>query len=248
MASQGKRYYWLKLKDDFFLDPRIKKLRKIAGGDTYTVIFLKLMLMTVNSDGVIVHEGIEKNLSDELALKLDEDGKNVEATLIFMQSMQLLKEINPQTFDIPQVRNLTGSESQSAPRVRQHRLNKKLETLQCNILETSSNKNVTTERRDKRKEKEKKPLSMVSLHNFESFISHIRANYINQHIIEILDKHINKYIAISVSKKGYLYNLGTGEDFLGSRAKELWQSLYVLAKEGKLDFIQNKIKDNHERN
>jgi len=45
-----------------------------------------------------------------------------------------------------------------------------------------------------------------------------------------------------------LYNLGTGEDFLGSRAKELWQSLYVLAKEGKLDFIQNKIKDNHERN
>jgi len=94
VAHHGKRYYWLKLKDDFFLDPRIKKLRKIAGGDTYTVIFLKLMLMTVNSDGVLVHEGIEKNLSDELALKLDEDGKNVEATLIFMQSMQLLKEIN----------------------------------------------------------------------------------------------------------------------------------------------------------
>ncbi len=238
MANQGKRYYWLKLKDDFFLDPRIKKLRKIAGGDTYTVIFLKLMLMTVNSDGVLVHEGIEKNLSDELALKLDEDGKNVEATLIFMQNMQLLKEINPQTFDIPQVRNLTGSESQSAPRVRQHRLNKKLETLQCNILETPSNKNVTTEKRDKRKEKEKEPLSIVSLQNFDFFISSIRANYINQLIIEILDKHTNKPIAISVSKKGYLYNLRTSEDFQGSRAKELWQSLYQMAEEGKLDLMQ----------
>ena len=238
MAHHGKRYYWLKLKDDFFLDPRIKKLRKIAGGDTYTVIFLKLMLMTVNSDGVLVHEGIEKNLSDELALKLDEDGKNVEATLIFMQSMQLLKEINPQTFDIPQVRELTGSESQSASRVRHHRLNKKLETLQCNILETSSNKNVTTEKRDKRKEKEKEPLSIVSLHTFDSFVSHIRANYINQLIIESSDKHTNKSIAISVSKQGYLYNLCTSEDFQGSRAKELWQSMYKMAQAGKLDLMQ----------
>ncbi len=247
MANQRKRYYWLKLKDDFFLEPRIKKLRKIAGGDTYTVILLKLMLMTVNSDGVLVHEGIEKNLSEELALKLDEDDKNVEATLIFMQNMQLLQEINPQTFDIPQVRELTGSESESASRVRQHRLNKKLETLQCNILETTSNKNVTTEKRDKRKEKEKKSLSIVSLKSFESFISHIRANYINQLIIETLDKHTNKQIAISVSKKGYLYNLGTGEDFAGIRAKELWQALYALAKEGKLNLIKNKIKDSYER-
>jgi predicted phage replisome organizer len=240
VAHQGKRYYWLKLKDDFFLDPRIKKLRKIAGGDTYTVIFLKLMLMTVNSDGVIVHEGIEKSLSDELALKLDEDNKNVEATLIFMQNMQLLKEINPQTFDIPQVRELTGSESQSASRVRQHRLNKKLEALQCNKDETPSNKNVTTEIRDKRKEKE--PLSIVSLHNFDFFISSIRANYINQLIIEILDKHTNKPIAISVSKKGYLYNLRTSEDFQGSRAKELWQSMYKMAQEGKLNLIQREEK------
>lgn len=84
-----------------------------------------------------------------------------------------------------------------------------------------------------------KLINKNTLSTFESFISHIRANYINQLIIEILDKHINKPIAISVSKKGYLYNLGTGEDFLGSRAKELWQSLYTLAKEGKLGCMQN---------
>lgn len=93
-----------------------------------------------------------------------------------------------------------------------------------------------------------KLINKYTLFTFESFISHIRANYMNQLIIEILDKHINKPIAISVSKKGYLYNLGTGEDFLGSRAKELWQSLYKLSKEGKLNFIQNNTKDSHERN
>ena len=39
----GKRYYWLKLPDDFFGDKAIKRLRKIAGGDTYVIIYLKMM-------------------------------------------------------------------------------------------------------------------------------------------------------------------------------------------------------------
>ncbi len=145
MAAKCKRYYWLKLKQDFFADPRIKKLRRIAGGDTYTVILLKLMLLTVKSDGVLIYEGIENTLALELALKMDEDDKNVEATLIYMQSMNLLQELDPQTYDIPQVRELTGSESESAARVRKHRKKKEVKSLHCNALVTSSNETVTTE-------------------------------------------------------------------------------------------------------
>ena len=33
-----KRYYWLKLRNDFFDSVRMKKLRSVAGGDTYTII------------------------------------------------------------------------------------------------------------------------------------------------------------------------------------------------------------------
>lgn len=36
-----KKYYWLKMTDQFFEDKAIKKLRKIAGGDTYTIIYKK---------------------------------------------------------------------------------------------------------------------------------------------------------------------------------------------------------------
>ena len=42
----AKRYYWLKLKDDYLDSPKIKKLRKIAGGDTYTIIYLKMQLLS----------------------------------------------------------------------------------------------------------------------------------------------------------------------------------------------------------
>ena len=41
----AKRYYWLKLPDGFFRQKAIKKLRKIAGGDTYTIIYLKMLLV-----------------------------------------------------------------------------------------------------------------------------------------------------------------------------------------------------------
>ena len=46
----GKRYYWLKLPDDFFRQKPIKKLRKIAGGDTYTIIYLKMLLIAMKQD------------------------------------------------------------------------------------------------------------------------------------------------------------------------------------------------------
>ena len=68
----AKRFFWLKLKEDYFDSPRIKKLRKIAGGDTYTVIYLKMQLLSIKNQGVIEYEGIEPNFCEELALKLNE--------------------------------------------------------------------------------------------------------------------------------------------------------------------------------
>ena len=43
----GKRYFWLKLDRHFFNNARIKKLRRLAGGDTYTIIYLKLLLLSI---------------------------------------------------------------------------------------------------------------------------------------------------------------------------------------------------------
>lgn len=43
--AQEKRYWWLKLPEDFFNQIEIKLLRKIAGGDTYTIIYQKMLLL-----------------------------------------------------------------------------------------------------------------------------------------------------------------------------------------------------------
>ena len=62
-----KKYYWLKLKEDFFRQPRMKKLRKVAGGDTYTIIYLKMQLLSLENEGTLFFEGIEDDFIDSVS-------------------------------------------------------------------------------------------------------------------------------------------------------------------------------------
>ena len=117
-----KRYYWLKLKDDFFTQKAIKKLRKIAGGDTFTIIYLKMMLIAMKSDGKLYHEGIENNFHEELALELDEDEENVNLTITYLINHGLMVESQNEYF-LPESITNTGSESDSAERVKRFREN-----------------------------------------------------------------------------------------------------------------------------
>lgn len=127
-----KRYYWLKLKEDYFNSPKIKKLRKIAGGDTYTIIYLKMQLLSIKNGGVIQFENIEPTLEEELALKLDEDVENVKITLAFLQAQSLMEMNNNNEYLLLEASNNIGSEGQSAERQRRFQERKKQEALENN--------------------------------------------------------------------------------------------------------------------
>ena len=123
----AKKYFWLKLKSDFFTSKAMKKLRKIAGGDTYTIIYLKLQLLSLKDEGVLFYEGIEPTFYEELALELDEDAENVQATLIFLENARLLEVRSESEYVLTQVPYLIGGEGESAERMR--RLRKKKASL-----------------------------------------------------------------------------------------------------------------------
>lgn len=139
----AKKYYWLKLREDFFRLKEIKKLRKIAGGDTYTIIYLKLQLLSIKNEGRIIFDQVEDDFADELALELDEEIENVRMTLLFLQKHNLLEftEIDGE-YLLPAVLSCIGKESESAERVRKHReklKEKELKALQCNTAVTTCN-------------------------------------------------------------------------------------------------------------
>lgn len=159
-----KRYYWLKLKEDYFNSPKIKKLRKIAGGDTYTIIYLKMQLLSIRNEGIITFERIEPSIQEELALKLDEDVENVAVTLNYLQTQGLIDVNDNDEFLLIEASNNIGSEGQSAERKR--RFDKRKE--QTALL---GNASVTQEKR-------------ISISNSNS-------SYIIKEVIDFLNEKIS---------------------------------------------------------
>lgn len=148
--SENKRYYWLKMPEDFFKSLRIKKLRKLAGGDTYTIIYLKLQLLSLNSEGVLQYKGIEKTFEEEIALEIDEDVENVIVTMNYLRTCGLLEIIDDNHQILPWVIENTGSETASTIRSRKSRAVEK--ALQCNTNATLPQHEGNGEIRDESKE------------------------------------------------------------------------------------------------
>lgn len=152
------RNYWLRLKKDFFSQPKMRKLRRIAGGDTYTIIYLKMELLSINDEGHLYFEGIEENFVEEIALKIDEDPENVQVTISYLMHQGLLEQEDETTFLLPEVLGCIGSEVDSAERVRRYRERK---SLQCNGNALLSNAAVTASNTEIDKDKEKNNKSNI---------------------------------------------------------------------------------------
>ena len=128
--AEPKRYFWLKLHKDFFKRKEIKRLRKIAGGDTYTIIYLEMLLRSIIDDGKLFFDGLEDDFASELALDIDEDEENVKITIQFLLKAGLLEIRSDEEYYLPDTKDSTGSETSTAVRVRRYR--EKQKALQCN--------------------------------------------------------------------------------------------------------------------
>ena len=137
MTLKNKRYFWIQLTQDFFKSKEMKLLRKIAGGDTHTIIYLKMMLISLEDGGCIYYDGLADNLAEELSLVIDENVENIKITLIFLESKGLLTKKSDRDYFLEQVPEMVGSETASARRVRKFRENKL--ALQCNNEVTKRN-------------------------------------------------------------------------------------------------------------
>lgn len=122
----SKRYYWLKLKDDFFRSKEIKKLRRIAGGDTYTIIYLKLLLLSLNTEGKLYFEGLEKTFWEELALDIDEDDENVKVAVSFLLRVGLMEMVDESTAFMTAIPEMIASETDKAALMRKKRQREKV--------------------------------------------------------------------------------------------------------------------------
>lgn len=138
--TDPKRYYWFRLHKDFFQKKEIKRLRRVAGGDTYAVIYLKMLLRSIVDGGKLYFDGYEETFVSELALDIDEDEQNVQITVNYLLKNGLLLECEADEYYLPEASNNTGSETAAASRMR--KLRNKSKELDCNNVTQQCN-NVT---------------------------------------------------------------------------------------------------------
>lgn len=240
----AKKYYWLKLKSDFFASRAMKKLRRIAGGDTYTVIYLKLQLLSLKDEGVLFYEGVEPTFYEEMALALDEDEENVKATLLFLSSMGLIEQKSEQEYILTEVPYLIGGESESAERVRKHRAKIAIEqaeidkkALQCNADVTKRNTEIEIEKEKdieieiEKSEKKRKRFTPPTLEEVTAYCNERNNTIDPQHFIDyytsngwLVGKNKMKDWKAAVrtwERNGYSTNTKTNNYKPNSKAQEL---------------------------
>lgn len=162
-----KRFYWIKLKTNFFEQDAIDFLLSQTNGSDYIALYLKLCTMTANTNGQLATQ-IGEILIPYDAQKIARDTKyfSVDTVVVAMElfkKLGLIYESSDNVLQIADYENMVGSETSSAKRVREWREKKK--ALQCNTnvthIETQEIRDKSIEIRDKDKDidlsKSKKP-------------------------------------------------------------------------------------------
>lgn len=158
--AANKRYYWLKLKMSFWDEPSVLFLRNLPSGDTLVIIYLKLLCMSLQNNGIIYFEGSYGTVEDEIALSLREEKMMVQMALSAMKQVNLVvMGMDDLEMQFTRIGEMVGidSESASAKRVREHRARKALEQQQMLgvTMKQDGNAIVTTGNTEIEKDKEK---------------------------------------------------------------------------------------------
>ena len=119
--AKTKIYFWLKIDKKFFDNIFIKRLKTVPGGYTMTVIYIRLMLESLESDCILYYEGYFDNLKEELALKLDVSEDDIDMTKAYFTKCGLIQVDEDKNAELPQAKALVQQETNQAAYMREYR-------------------------------------------------------------------------------------------------------------------------------
>lgn len=136
--AKTKVYFWLKVDKKFFDNIFIKKLKNMPGGYTMTVIYIRLMLESLESDCILYYEGYFNDLAEELALKLDVSEDDIRMTLSYFTQCGLIQVDSDSNAEMPQAKAMLESETNWAWYKRKQRKQAKLDNVQIKKKKSNS--------------------------------------------------------------------------------------------------------------
>lgn len=141
--AKTKVYFWLKVDKKFFDNVFIKRLKKMNGGYAMTVIYIRLMLESLESDCILYYDGFLESLVEELAIKLDVSEDDINMTMAYFTKCGLIQIDTEGNAELLQAKAMLEQETNQAQYMREYRKRQKLKN--DNSYNVSQKDNVVNE-------------------------------------------------------------------------------------------------------
>lgn len=151
--TDNKKYYYLKLKDNFFDTDEIIVLESMQDGYLYSNILLKLYLRSLKYDGrLMFNEKIPFN-SKMLAQVTRHSVGVIEKAMNIFQKLGLVEVLDNGAIYMSDIQNFIGKSTTEADRIRDYR-NKITNERNCTNVQLLYDKSTPEKEREKEKEKD----------------------------------------------------------------------------------------------
>ena len=119
--SDNKKYYYLKLKENFFDSAEIKILESMPNGYKYSNLLLKLYLKSLRYEGMLrLNEYIPYN-TEMISAITSIDVDTVRVAFDLLKKLKLIEVLDDGTIFMLEIQNFIGKSSTEADRIRNYR-------------------------------------------------------------------------------------------------------------------------------
>lgn len=132
---EEKRYYWLKLKRDFFKRHDIQIVESMPNGKDYVLFYLKLLAESIDHEGALRFNELIPYSEQMLSTITNTNIDIVRSAIVLLKQLDLIEVMDDQTIFVKDTAKMLG-EGSSTSRVRQFRERKAQLKLVNNVSET----------------------------------------------------------------------------------------------------------------
>jgi uncharacterized phage protein (TIGR02220 family)/predicted phage replisome organizer len=122
--ADNEKYYYIKLKDNYFEQDNIKVLESMKNGHVYSLIIIKLYLKASKTDGQLMMTQripYDPNNVGVLASVIGHDVDHVKEAIRLGVQLDLIKIIDGKEIWMTEIQNMIGQSSTEADRIRNYR-------------------------------------------------------------------------------------------------------------------------------
>lgn len=115
------KFYWLKLKKDFFKRHDIRIVEAMPNGKDYILFYMKLLLESVDHDGALRFSDTVPYDENMLSIVTNTNIDIVRSAMKIFNQLNMIEVLDDQTIFMCEVSKMIGSESAAAERKRAQR-------------------------------------------------------------------------------------------------------------------------------